>query len=157
MMGILTLNLHILNRNHHFHYIVSDAPTVASLALERHPKIGLPSSFTPEVGQRIEVSLDRAVVAEEIASVVNTRQGAGLIIDYGTLYPPINTLRVRISHPSNHHDRLFISLLCTRRARSTSLKIFFVNQENSMSLLMWTSKISLVCLIDVRTVPLIHT
>ena len=68
------------------------------MALLQHPKISLPSTFKPVVGQRIEVSIDRAVVAEEIGELVQRRQGAGLIIDYGNPFPPVNTLRACKKH-----------------------------------------------------------
>lgn len=81
---------------HHLKYSVAKSPTLASTTLYSHPKIALPASYSAEVGERIEVSIDRAAVAEQIGKILQKRKGASLIIDYGNDYIPKNTLRVSI-------------------------------------------------------------
>lgn len=56
------------------------------------------ATFVPKVGQKIEVSLDRALHAEIIANFIHRRNGAALIIDYGNNHPASNTLRACKKH-----------------------------------------------------------
>lgn len=46
------------------------------------------------VGERVEISPDSWNVAGQLAEIVNSHGGAGLIIDYGQDYAQGDTLRV---------------------------------------------------------------
>lgn len=83
---------------YNFRLVCSPTPTVASKAYMQDNE----QFASKAVGERVEISPDSWTVAGQLAEIVDTHGGSGLIIDYGQDYAQGDTLRVSSEHISRN-------------------------------------------------------
>lgn len=91
--------LSLFFRPHHFQYVLSGEPTLASTAF-------LPAKLFPadatRIGDMVEVGAAGLATVEDIARRVSASGGAALFIDYGADHPHTNTLQAVQRHEFKH-------------------------------------------------------
>lgn len=80
---------------HHFRFVLSSQPTLASRTFLPPHRFPVSSS---RLGDEVEIGAAGLAAVEEVARKVASTRGAALLIDYGTNHPNRNTLQAVAKH-----------------------------------------------------------